>query len=155
MNKIYQMFLSVFFTLIIIQCLNAEIRALNFVNKQPEIINFSWGKVEVRDIDNTVKQFKDCILTSTGAFVWDWSKTRTRHVPGTQIADVQDFVNSADTFILTLGVDEVLQIKQETIAFLEQHNKKVYCLATKAAIELYAQLVVAGNRVCIVLHSTC
>lgn len=122
---------------------------------QPEIIQFSWGKTAVLDSDGTIKHFKDCILTPTGSFVWDWSKTGTRHVPGTQVADVHDFVNSADIFILTLGVDQVLQIKPDTITFLESRGKKVHCDATRPAIELYKQLVAAGNKVVIVLHSTC
>jgi hypothetical protein len=128
---------------------------VSIVGKAPEIINFSWGKTEVRDCDGSIKQFKDCIITPAGSYEWDWGKTGTRHVPGTQIADVQAFVGMADIFILTRGVDEVLQIKLETITFLESYGKTVHCIATKAAIELYKQIVAAGHKVAIILHSTC
>lgn len=127
-------------------------KALNA--QAPLITSFSWGKTIVSYKDQ-VTTYEDCKIYPTGCHEWDWKKTNTHHVPGIQIADVEDIATTADIIILTRGVDGVLQIKPETIQYLEDRGKSVITLKTRQAVKKYNSLVKKGKRVAIVLHSTC
>lgn len=119
------------------------------------ITQFSWGHVTVEHGDGTLKNYKDVIVYPEGSQEWDWSKTGTRHVPGIQVADVQELAQKVDRVILSRGVDLVLQVQPETLEYLRNHNKQYDVLQSQEAVELYNKLISEGKRVGIVLHSTC
>lgn len=118
----------------------------------------SWGKITVQNPDNTVHEYtapRDVRLYPQGHDVWDWKKTNTHHKPGIQIKDLEDLISKADIFILSRGMDLVLEIKQETIEYLEKHSKQVYILESRKAADLYNKLVEQGKRVAALIHTTC
>ena len=129
-------------------------------NNQPTITHLEWGKVQVKHPDGTEILYdsqtaKDCKIFPDGSIGWDWNLTGTRHRPGIQIADVKDIVDKVDVLILTRGVLGVLQIKAETLEYLDSLGKKYHCALTNDAVKLYEELVEKGEKVGIILHSTC
>ncbi len=114
------------------------------------ITHFEWGKIVVN-----ATEYRDCRIWPNHHEEWNWNKTGTRHVPGTQIADLTDFIDNVDVIILSEGVDGVLQIKDETITYLEGKNIKIYRMRTPEAVKLYNELAAQKIRVGALLHSTC
>ena len=115
------------------------------------ITDFRWGRIE----DASGRVFKDARLFPGGAEEWDWRKTGTRHVPGIQIADLEDLLALDPTVvILTRGVDLVLQVPQATIDFVRSKGPEVLVLQTEQAVVEYNRRV-ATERVIALVHSTC
>lgn len=115
------------------------------------IADFRWGRIE----DASGRVFKDARLFPGGAEEWDWRRTGTRHVPGIQIADLEDLLALDPTVvILTRGVDLVLQVPQATIDFVRSKGPEVLVLQTEQAVAEYNRRV-ATERVIALVHSTC
>jgi hypothetical protein len=130
----------------------------------PVITEMSWGKVIVRDYDVKnnadfvqVNTYKDCIITPSGAYDWDWSKTGLSHKGGISIEDVVPLLDKADVFILSRGVDFVLQVQAKTVEYLWKNGKEVFVLQSYEAAIKYNELVArsAGKKIALLLHSTC
>jgi hypothetical protein len=123
------------------------------------ITNFKWGEVQVTQ-NNTVHTYRDCKVWLNESKEWDWSATGTRHNPGIQITDFEEFIHAVDIIILSRGVDLVLQVKPETVTYLKEwiqknNTRSYYILQSEEAVKKYNQLVAEGKKVGIVLHSTC
>ena len=117
----------------------------------PVITNFRWGHIE----DSAGRTFKDARLYPCGAAEWDWRKTGTRHVPGIQIADVEDLLSTRpQTVILTRGVELALQVPDRTVQFVQNAGPSVLVLQTEAAVAEYNRRV-RTERVVAIVHSTC
>lgn len=120
----------------------------------PKVTHFKWGEIEVTEVDGTVKKYKDAKLSPAGSKNWDWKATGTQHVPGIQIADLNDIID-ADIFILSRGVDLILQTMPETENYLKNLGKQYYILQSEEAVKKYNELVDAGKKVAALIHSTC
>ena len=120
--------------------------------KSPKINHFSWGTLEV---EGNIKPFKDAKLYPGGSREWDWNETGTRHVPGIQPADVEELVrNGAQIIILSKGFYQRLQVRPETLKWLDQMGIPYQILQTEKAIEVYNQLR-KDHSVGGLFHSTC
>ena len=118
----------------------------------PEITHCSWGRLEVND---GAQRFKDAKLYPGGARAWDWGETGTSHVPGIQIADVEELLEQgSETVVLSQGVNERLQVPEETLAYLDAHRIEAHVLQTEEAVKRYNQLR-QDHRVGGLFHSTC
>ncbi len=117
-----------------------------------------WGTLTVY-VNGAPTEFKDVKIwvghKDAQVKTWDWGLTNTRHVPGIQIADLQEFIDQVDEVILTRGVESVLQVPQETIDYVQSQGKICHVGTTPEMVELYNQLVDAGKKVGGVFHSTC
>jgi hypothetical protein len=104
---------------------------------------------------DTLGTGKDFKLYPGGGREWDWSQTGTRHEPGIQPADIQEFIDRAcQVVVLSRGMQLRLQTMPETVAHLEKSGVEVHVLETGAAVELYNRLarsVPVGG----LFHSTC
>jgi len=128
-----------------------EAHAVDGVGRGPVITNFLWGRIE----DSAGRVFKDARVFPGGATEWDWRKTGTRHVPGIQIADVEDLLSTQpETVILTRGVELVLQVPDRTVQFVRDAGPQVLVLQSEAAVAEYNRRV-RTERVVAVVHSTC
>jgi hypothetical protein len=117
----------------------------------PTVEELSWGQVDV----DAHGSFRDAKLWPGGARGWDWNETGTSHVPGIQVADVEELVGKgAERVVLSRGQNERLQVKGETLAWLEDQDVEVEVLESNAAVERYNEL--AGEEpVGALIHSTC
>lgn len=144
----------------------------NILNAAPEVIHLSdWdygktGEIVIKHDDGSVHHYnkntvsQDCKVFPTGSKPWDWRITGTHHNPGIQIADFIEFLDSIDVIILSKGMCEVLQIKPDTIQYLEawkaqKNGREFHMLRTQDAVSLYNRLAQEGRRVGALLHSTC
>ncbi len=120
----------------------------------PPIANLSWGTVEV-DEPGEAPSYKDAKLWPGGSRGWDWNETGTSHVPGVQPADVEELVErGAEVVILSRGQNRRLQVKDETLEWLDEQGVDVEVLETNEAVRRYNEL--AGDRkVGALIHSTC
>jgi hypothetical protein len=117
----------------------------------PKILAVAWGRLEVDGL-GVGKDFK---LYPGGGRAWDWSETGTRHVPGIQPADVAELLDhGATVVVLSLGMDQQLQVDPATLASLADRSITVHVAETLKAVELYNELTdtqpVGG-----LFHSTC
>lgn len=116
----------------------------------PRITNLRWGHIETDG--NT---YKDAKLYPGGSRPWDWNETGTSHVPGIQPADVEELLeHDAKIIILSKGINERLQTKDETIDYLEQAGCEYHIMQTEKAVEKYNQLC-GREPVGALIHSTC
>lgn len=99
--------------------------------------------------------FKDVKLYPGGAREWDWQETGTRHVPGVQMADVQELLDhGARVIVLSKGFHDRLQVKSETLQMLEDQGVQVLVYETGAAAEKYNEFA-EEKAVGALIHSTC
>ncbi len=118
----------------------------------PPIIHIAWGEMEVEDLGRG----KDMKLWPGGGCEWDWRETGTHHVPGIQVADVEELVNQgARVVVLTCGMQLRLQTTPETYEFLRAQHVDYHVEETRAAVALYNRLVKQGEPVGGLFHSTC
>lgn len=121
------------------------------ITQSPRILDYAWGRVEVAEYG----RFKDVKLFPGGARAWDWNETGTRHQPGIQPDDVTELVeHGARTVVLSLGMNERLQVMPETVQFLRSKGIEVHVLPTEEAIARYNELS-ADGPVGALIHSTC
>lgn len=119
------------------------------------ISGIAWGEMKVRHGDRTLT-FKDCKVWPGGAKAWDWNETGTRHVPGTQPADIEELIeHEIEVMIVSRGMQLVLQTSPETIALLDDKKIEHHILETKEAVKLFNELTQQGRRVAGIFHSTC
>jgi hypothetical protein len=119
--------------------------------RSPRIVSLDWGRMEVEGLG----EGKDFKLYPGGGRLWDWRETGTEHVPGIQVADVEELLaNGADTVILSRGMDEMLQVHPDTFAALQASSVAVHVAPTREAVKLYNDLV-DNARVGGLFHSTC
>lgn len=118
----------------------------------PKITHISWGIMEVEGLGKG----RDFKLYPGGGREWDWTETNTHHVPGIQPADVQELLeNGCEVVVLTRGMHLVLQTSPETLQVLRDKSIRVFVEETKAAVEIYNQLVNKNELVGGLFHSTC
>ena len=119
--------------------------------RSPRISHLSWGRLEVEGAG----AFKDAKLYPGGARAWDWHETGTRHVPGIQVADVEELLErGAEVIVLARGVFERLQVCPETLDLLKNKGIPAHVLPTEEAVRLYNELA-AKRPVGALVHSTC
>lgn len=124
--------------------------------KPVTITNFQWGSIDVYINNEHQETFKDAKIWFSGAKKWDWSETGTRHKPGIQPADGQELIDlGVTTLILSRGVDLVLQVPKKTITYFEDRGITVHTLQSTEAFQLFNKLSAQGEKIGILLHSTC
>lgn len=116
----------------------------------PKITSISWGEVKTNN-----HTYKDAKLFPGGSRAWDWNETGTRHKPGIQPADVKELLDhGAKVIVLSKGMNERLQIAEETKQLLDERDCSYYILQTQKAVERYNKLR-TGEHVGALIHSTC
>ena len=122
--------------------------------QSPQISDVSWGTVEVDGPERTAS-YKDAKCWPGGSRAWDWNETGTSHVPGIQPADVEELVeHGASVVILSRGMNRRLQVKDETLEWLDEQGVDTEVLETNAAVERYNELA-EDTPVGALIHSTC
>lgn len=117
----------------------------------PKITRLSWGRLEVQGHGT----FKDARLYPGGARAWDWNETGTHHRPGIQPADVRELLEKgATTVILSRGINERLQVMDETLSLLHEQGINIHVLQTEEAVKVYNRLR-EEEPVGALIHSTC
>lgn len=120
----------------------------------PIIKHLEWGKMIISQ-DGRDYQYNDCKLWPEKSKEWNWKETGTHHVPGIQIADLQEFIDKVDVVILSQGMDLILQVPQQTIDYVKNKGKECHVGQTKDMADLYNKLVKEGKKVGGLFHSTC
>ena len=119
--------------------------------RPPRILEISWGRTEVEGL-GAGKDFK---LYPGGGRAWDWNETGTRHSPGIQPADVEELLaRGATAVVLSLGMEQQLQVASATQHYLDQRSVKVHVAETREAVKIYNELaesIPVGG----LFHSTC
>ena len=118
----------------------------------PQIRGIEWGGIEVEGLGHG----RDMKLWPGGGREWDWRETDTHHVPGIQVADVQELLDhGSEIVVLTRGMQLCLQTCKETLDFLEEREVTWRTAETKDAVRIYNDLAARGERVGGLFHSTC
>lgn len=117
----------------------------------PRIESVCWGRIEVEGHP----PFKDAKVYPGGAREWNWNETGTRHVPGTQPADIEELLeHGAEEIVLSQGMWKRLEVSPQTLKLLQDLGLPVHVLPTGEAVRRYNELretkPVGG-----VFHSTC
>jgi hypothetical protein len=116
----------------------------------PRITHLEWGRLDVGG-----DTFKDAKCWPGGARAWDWNETGTSHSPGIQPADVEELIEQgAEVVVLSKGINERLQVKDETLALLDERGVEAEVLQTERAVERYNELA-ESKPVGALFHSTC
>src|SRR5260221_14645754 len=103
----------------------------------PRITHISWGQMDIEGVGSG----RDFKLYPGGGREWDWSETGTHHVPGIQIADVEELLeHGSRVVVLSRGMQLALQTCPETLQYLRERDIKVHIEETNAAVELYNKL---------------
>jgi hypothetical protein len=120
--------------------------------QSPRITHLEWGEMEAEGLGPA----RDMKLWPGGGRAWDWRETGTHHVPGIQVADVEELLeNGARIVVLTRGMELVLQICPETLEYLKVRGVLVHVAETNEASRLYNALAERGEAVGGLFHSTC
>lgn len=109
-------------------------------------------EIEVEGLDPA----RDMKLWPGGGRAWDWRKTGTHHVPGIQVAAVEELLeNGARTVVLTRGMELVLQTCPEALEYLRTRRIQFHVAEKNEAAQIYNKLVEQGGAVGGLFHSTC
>ncbi len=120
--------------------------------RSPRVDRISWGSMEVSGV-GVGKDFK---LWPGGGREWDWRETDTHHVPGIQPEDMEELLdNGSRTLVLSRGMLLMLLTSRETLDYLEERDIPVHIAETRAAVNIYNDLVSQGKAVGGLFHSTC
>jgi hypothetical protein len=126
-------------------------QTVNDQDRSPRILEISWGHMQVEGL-GTGKDFK---LYPGGGRDWDWAETGTRHSPGIQPADVEELLaHGATSVVLSLGMDQQLQVSPATLDFLRERSVAVQIAETQEAARIYNKLA-EDTPVGGLFHSTC
>jgi hypothetical protein len=118
----------------------------------PRIKHVSWGRLEVEE---KAEPYKDAKLFPGGSREWNWRETGTGHVPGIQVADVEELLNhGAKVVVLSRGMKNCLEVPRETLDFLKEKQIEAHVLPTAEAVELYNKLT-EKSPVGGLFHTTC
>jgi hypothetical protein len=129
-----------------------EIFIMKIDNRSPRIRHFSWGRLEV---EGQAEPYKDAKLFPGGSREWNWRETNTEHVPGIQVADVQELLDhGAKVVVLSRGMKKCLEVPRETLDFLKEKQIEAHILPTAEAVELYNNLA-PKSPVGGLFHTTC
>jgi hypothetical protein len=121
-------------------------------NRSSRINHVSWGRLEV---EGKTEPYKDAKLFPGGSREWNWRETGTGHVPGIQVADVQELLNhGAKVVVLSRGMKNCLEMPRETLDFLKGKQIEAHVLSTAEAVELYNKLA-EKSPVGGLFHTTC
>ena len=121
-------------------------------SRSPRIEEISWGEVRV---EGAAAPYRDAKTWPGGSRGWDWNETGTSHSPGIQPEDVEELLeHGAEEVVLSRGMNERLQVKDETLRMLERRGIPAHVLPTKEAVELYNDLA-EEEPVGGLFHSTC
>jgi hypothetical protein len=121
-------------------------------NRSPRISHVSWGRLEV---EGQSEPYKDAKLFPGGSRDWNWRETGTGHVPGIQVADVQELLeHGAKVVVLSRGMKKCLEVPRETLDFLKEKQIEAHVLPTAEAVELYNKLA-EKSPVGGLFHTTC
>ena len=98
---------------------------------------------------------RDFKLYPGGGRAWDWNETGTHHVPGIQVADLEELLeHGSRVVVLSRGMQLALQTCPSALQYLREKKIPVHIEETKAAVDLYNQLseteLVGG-----LFHATC
>ena len=116
------------------------------------IERIKWGEIEVEKL-GIGKDFK---LYPGGGRLWNWKEPNTHHVPGIQVADVEELLeHDCKEIVLSRGMLLKLEVGSETKDYLEQANVQLHVMETKMAAELYNHLAKQNVMVGGLFHSTC
>ena len=119
--------------------------------RSPRIAHISWGRMEIEGLG----QGRDFKLFPGGGRAWDWAETGTHHVPGIQIADVEELLkHGSRVVVLSRGMELALETCPETLHYLRERDVTVHVEETKAAVVLYNKLA-ETESVGGLFHSTC
>lgn len=119
--------------------------------RSPRILEISWGHMQVESL-GTGKDFK---LYPGGGRDWDWAETGMRHSPGIQPPDVEELLaHGATSVVLSLGMDQQLQVSPATLDFLAARSVNVEIAETREAVRIYNKLA-EDSPVGGLFHSTC
>lgn len=127
---------------------------LKVKRSSPIVTSLSWGQVVFEDSFGTAHTVRDAKLYPGGGGEWDWTITGTHHSPGIQAADCSGF-EGADTVILSQGMSSQLGVPHSTVSYLEGMGKTVITQKSEDAKDTYNTLAAQGQKVAILLHSTC
>ena len=120
--------------------------------RSPRIEHVEWGLVRVEGLG----EGRDLKLWPGGGRSWDWAETNTHHVPGIQVADVEELLeHAAEVLVLSRGMQLVLETCPATLAHLAALKIPVHVLETREAVTAYNRLVAEGLAVGGLFHSTC
>jgi hypothetical protein len=121
-------------------------------NPSPRVNHVSWGRLEV---EGQPEPYKDAKLFPGGSREWNWRETGTGHVPGIQVADVEELLNhGAKVVVLSRGMKNCLEVPRETLDFLKGKQIEAHVLPTGEAVELYNKLA-EKSPVGGLFHTTC
>lgn len=119
----------------------------------PRVVGLEWGRVE---IEGRAAPFKDAKLWPDGAREWDWNETGTRHVPGVQVADVEELIDhGARAVVVGRGMHGRLEVPAETREALERRGIELHAARTPEAVATYHELRERTPAVGALLHTTC
>lgn len=120
------------------------------------ITAFEWGNITVKLPSGESKTFKDAKIWHSGAKTWDWKETGTRHKPGIQPSDGEELLaHGITSIILSRGMDLVLEVPEETQKHFRSLGLTVYVLQSEEAVAKFTELASSGQKVGLLLHSTC
>jgi hypothetical protein len=132
--------------------LTGEVSIVKNANRSPRIEQVSWGRLQV---EGKAEPYKDAKLFPGGSREWNWRETSTKHVPGIQIADVQELLDrGAKVLVLSRGMQQCLEVPRETLDFLKDRQIEAHVLPTTEAVELYNKLA-ENQPVGGLFHTTC
>ena len=118
----------------------------------PKISRIAWGEMDIEGMGSG----KDWKLWPGGGRTWDWNETGTHHEPGIQPADVEELLqHGSQVVILSRGQELRLQTSRATLDLLRDRRVTVHLEETKAAVNLFNELVEQGEPVGGLFHSTC
>jgi hypothetical protein len=119
----------------------------------PRVVGLEWGQLR---IEGRSDPCKDAKLWPGGAREWDWNETGTRHVPGVQLADVEELIeHGARAVVVGRGMHGRLEVPAETAAALERRGIELHVARTPEAVETYHELRERTPAVGALLHTTC
>ena len=119
--------------------------------RSPRIAHISWGRMEIEGLEPGAR-----LQAFPGRWPpWDWAETGTHHVPGIQIADVEELLeHGSRVVVLSRGMELALETCPETLQYLRERDVTVHVEETKAAVALYNKLA-ETKSVGGLFHSTC
>jgi hypothetical protein len=134
------------------RALSDEVSIVKKDKRSPRIEQVSWGRLQV---EGKAEPYKDAKLFPGGSREWNWRETNTAHVPGIQIADVQELLDhGASVLVLSRGMQQCLNVPPATLDFLKTNQIEAHVLPTPEAAELYNQLA-RDQAVGGLFHTTC
>ena len=121
-------------------------------NRSPRIKHAAWGRL---DVEGKAEPYKDAKLFPGGSREWNWRETNTEHVPGIQVADVQELLeHGAKVVVLSRGMKKCLKVPAKTLNLLKEKQIETHVLPTAEAVKLYNRLA-ETSPVGGLFHTTC